>query len=224
MSAVLSSSTRKPIDTTFERAVADGAATLGSILPSLPPRRPSTPSMRGTLKPQMSASSTPTVSPRAASAAARFTVTDDLPTPPLPLATASTRVVDGTSVGAASSRALNRARCIAAVFCSLRHLAVLDLHRADAGEAAHLRLDVLADLHPQRAAGGGERHRRPSTVAVGADHDVVDHAEVDDRGVQLGVDDPGQHAPDVVGRRRGTRDGLVDRSARVVGVRCAHHV
>ena len=50
------------------------------------------------MKPQMSASSTPTVSPRAASAAARLAVTDDLPTPPLPLATASTRVVDGTSV------------------------------------------------------------------------------------------------------------------------------
>ena len=74
--------------------------------------------MRGTLKPQMSASSTPTVNPRLASAAARLTVTDDLPTPPLPLAMASTRVVDGTSVGAAFSRALNRARCIAAVFCS----------------------------------------------------------------------------------------------------------
>ena len=74
--------------------------------------------MRGTLKPQMSASSTPTVNPRAASAAARFTVTEDLPTPPLPLATASTRVVDGTSVGAACSRALKRARCIAADFCA----------------------------------------------------------------------------------------------------------
>ena len=66
----------------------------------------------------MSASSTPTVRPRAASATARFTVTDDLPTPPLPLAIASTRAVDGTSVGAAFSRALKRARCIAAVFCS----------------------------------------------------------------------------------------------------------
>ena len=40
----------------------------------------------------MSASSTPTFCPPAASAAARFTVTDDLPTPPLPLATAYTRV------------------------------------------------------------------------------------------------------------------------------------
>src|SRR5262249_15427712 len=42
----------------------------------------------------MSASSTPTLCPAAASAAARFTVTDDLPTPPLPLATANTRVRD----------------------------------------------------------------------------------------------------------------------------------
>ena len=75
--------------------------------------------MRGTLKPQMSASSTPTRNPRAASAAARLTVTDDLPTPPLPLATASTRVVAETSVGAASSRAWKRARSIATAFCSL---------------------------------------------------------------------------------------------------------
>ena len=40
----------------------------------------------------MSASATPTFAPDAARAAARFTVTDDLPTPPLPLATAKTRV------------------------------------------------------------------------------------------------------------------------------------
>ena len=76
------------------------------------------PSMRGTLKPQMSASSTPTRRPRAASAAARLTVTEDFPTPPLPLATARTRVVAETSVGAASSRAWKRARDIAAAFCS----------------------------------------------------------------------------------------------------------
>ena len=37
---------------------------------------------------------TPTLCPAAASAAARFTVTEDLPTPPLPLATASTLVSD----------------------------------------------------------------------------------------------------------------------------------
>ena len=40
----------------------------------------------------MSASRTPTVRPWAASAMARLTVTDDLPTPPLPLAIAKTLV------------------------------------------------------------------------------------------------------------------------------------
>src|SRR5215469_3408988 len=40
----------------------------------------------------MSASTTPTFCPEAASAAAMFTVTEDLPTPPFPLATAYTRV------------------------------------------------------------------------------------------------------------------------------------
>ncbi len=124
INAVPSSSTRNPIDTTLSSPASPAPSTFGTsivwgvILPSVPPRRPSTPSMRGTLKPQMSASRTPTVSPLDASAAARLTVTDDLPTPPLPLATAITRVVEGTSVGAAFSRAFQRARCIAAVFCS----------------------------------------------------------------------------------------------------------
>src|ERR1700745_1274842 len=49
---------------------------------------PSAPSILGTLKPQTSASSTPTLYPSAASEAARFTVTEDLPTPPLPEAIA----------------------------------------------------------------------------------------------------------------------------------------
>src|SRR4051812_2160365 len=125
MSAVDSSSTRKPIDTISSvPGAAPASAVLGTsrwwgtILPSSPPSRPSTPSMRGTLKPQMSASSTPTRSPRAASAAARFTVTELLPTPPLPLDTASTRVVTGIIVSGALSRALRRARCMAAERCS----------------------------------------------------------------------------------------------------------
>ena len=42
------------------------------------------PSMRGIEKPQTSASTTATLWPRWASATARFVVTDDLPTPPLP--------------------------------------------------------------------------------------------------------------------------------------------
>ena len=52
----------------------------------------------------MSASSTPTFWPEAASAAARLTVTDDLPTPPLPLAIANTWVSeDGWANGISRS-------------------------------------------------------------------------------------------------------------------------
>ncbi len=71
-------------------------------------------------------------------------MTDDLPTPPLPLATASTRVVDGISVGLACSRALKRARCIAADFCSWVISPYSTLTVVTPGQAAHLRLDVLA--------------------------------------------------------------------------------
>ena len=52
--------------------------------------------------------------PRRARATARFTVTDDLPTPPLPEAMASTRVVAGIAVSGASSRAFQRARAMTA--------------------------------------------------------------------------------------------------------------
>src|ERR671916_3065082 len=67
----------------------------------------------------MSASTTPTDRPFFASAAARFTVTDDLPTPPLPEATAYTRVSEPgwangmTGSGASVPRTVLRssARC-----------------------------------------------------------------------------------------------------------------
>ena len=105
MSAVSSSSTRKPIETTSQQPGADRLRRWGMIFLRRRLRRRRAdlrrPSMRGTEKPQMSASSTPTVKPVAASAAARLTVTDDLPTPPLPEAIMRTRVVAGPSVSGA---------------------------------------------------------------------------------------------------------------------------
>ena len=75
-------------------------------------------SMRGTEKPQMSASSTPTLRPVAAMAAARFTVTDDLPTPPLPEATSTTLVVGARAVSSGRWETLKRALPIAEDFSS----------------------------------------------------------------------------------------------------------
>src|SRR5579859_3817863 len=67
----------------------------------------------------MSASSTPTLCPAAASAAARFTVTDDLPTPPFPLATAYTRVSElGSANGMARSGRPPRSRPCSSRRCS----------------------------------------------------------------------------------------------------------
>src|SRR6266568_2922666 len=67
----------------------------------------------------MSASTTPTFWPEAASAAARFTVTDDLPTPPLPLATAYTRVSeDGWANGICGSACPPRSWVCSARRCS----------------------------------------------------------------------------------------------------------
>src|SRR5947209_7467441 len=115
MIASSSPSARKPIDTTFSCPEPTGLVTgiidHASVVPSAS-MRPSRPSMRGTEKPQMSASSNPTVRPRAARAAARFTVTDDLPTPPLPDATATTRALGGISVSVGRSRAFHLARDI----------------------------------------------------------------------------------------------------------------
>ena len=54
------------------------------------------PNRRGTEKPQMSASISPTRNPRFLMATARFTLTEDLPTPPFPELTAITRVVGDT--------------------------------------------------------------------------------------------------------------------------------
>ena len=201
MSAVPSSSTRKPIDTTLSVAAAASVArsdlddVAGGSCPR--PRRagPRRRACAGTLKPQMSASRTPTVRPRAASAAARFTVTDDLPTPPLPLATASTRVVADTSVGAASSRAFQRARCHGRRLLLLGHLAVVDVdrRRRRGGRGPSTRPPgliwwrsgqpavVSATLHRdvRRRARRGRRRPCPSSTMLS---------------VQLGVDDAREHA------------------------------
>ena len=172
-----------------------------------PARRPRTPSMRGIENPQMSASSTPTVSPRAASAAARFAVTDDLPTPPLPLPTAM-HACRGRHLGGGCAQlrfaasALHERRAF-----FLRHLAVVDGDLRDAREARDLGLHVGRDLAPERAGRGRERHLH-ADVTVRRDVDVLDHPEVDDADVELRIEDAREHAAHVV--RGGGRRQRVD--------------
>ena len=90
----------------------------GTIFLSRASTEPCIPRSRGTENPQMSASRIPMVSPRRARATARLTVTELLPTPPLPEAMAMTRAVSGMSVAGAGSRASRRARAMTDLRCS----------------------------------------------------------------------------------------------------------
>ena len=84
----LSSSAKKPIEMQRTPLASGGTSiwsmTIGGCC---------TPSIRGIEKPHTSASTTATPLPRWARATARLVVTDDLPTPPLPDAMSSTRVL-----------------------------------------------------------------------------------------------------------------------------------
>jgi hypothetical protein len=132
-------------------------------------------------------------------------VTDDLPTPPLPDATATTRwwrdhgvgrVGLGVEPGSAHGGRLLLGGELGPVEAHLRR------RRAsiDPGPG------VALDLASQRAAGGGEGDG-DAHLAVGADPHALGHAEVDDVAAELGVDHPAQDLHDVVlGRERG---GLV---------------
>ena len=144
----------------------------------------------------MSASSSPTTRPRRARATARFTLTDDLPTPPLPEATASTLVVGGMSVATARSWALSRALAMSADRSRRVHHPGADLDPLDAGEDPDLAFDVGSELIAERAGGDGEGDLHAHDAAVHAD--VAHHAELDDVGAELGVDDAGERGPDAL--------------------------
>ena len=112
------------------------------------------PSIRGTEKPAMSASSRPTTKPRAARPAARLTVTDDLPTPPLPDEMARTRVRPGISVAGGFSWARRRARAMRSFFCPADISLVRTWTLGHPGQAADPGGDVAS------AAGSGAGSRR----------------------------------------------------------------
>ena len=76
---------------------------------------------------------------------------------------------------------------------------------ADTGNAADPHLDVLGELGPQRAAGGGEGDAHLD-LAVVLDVDPAHHAEVDDVVAQLGIDHAEERAA----------DGFLTRSVRSV--------
>ena len=137
----------------------------------------------------MSASSTPTLRPRAASAAARFTVTDDLPTPPLPEATITTRVVGPTAVSSSRSETFQRALAIAPAFSSW----VISVHSMrtslDAREPTPTRVRMSFWICARRGQPLVVRAIVTTTSPSAPTHRSTHHAELDDVAAELGVDD-----------------------------------
>ena len=168
--------------------------------------------MRGTEKPQMSASSTPTVKPSPAMAAARLTVTELLPTPPLPDAMARTACGGGD---------LGVGRGLAGVPASLehdlgalfaRHLAPVDLHVAHTGVAA-TRVSTSFLIWPRSGQPPMVSLTVSCTIAVGrSTRTDGHHAEVDDVAAELGVDDAAEQSGDLLDGGRWRLVGTTDDS------------
>ena len=147
---------------------------------------PMAPSIRGTLKPHTSASSTPTERPAFARAAARFTVTLDLPTPPLPDAIAMIEVCGGNEM------AFSGAGRLTASELRDHRLPLLGAHRRE------LHVDALHALERCH----GRRHVAGDPILQGTALDGQEDVHPDDTAVDL---DRSQH-PDLVdrdGRSRG---------------------
>ena len=209
----LSSSARKPMDST-RSTPSPIRRSSGTIFLSRASTSPCMPSRRGTEKPQMSASSTPTVRPRRARATARLTVTELLPTPPLPEAMAMTRAVSGMSVTGAGSRASRRARAMTA-------LRLLGVHDPGGHVDPLARRGARRRGSPRRCwiwARRGQpamvRATSTSTTPAVAQPDPGDHAQLDDVGAQLGVDHaragrPGRRPRSVARRPTGPSGGRV---------------
>src|SRR5262245_34159341 len=140
----------------------------------------------------MSASSTPTASPLAARPSAKLAATVDLPTPPLPEATATIAPTPGT--------APRRPICVAGPPCGggRRRAARAGAglggqhrgHRDDPGQRLDRRLGRLAQRFEARPALGLDLDREPD-IAVAHD-DPGHHAQRDDVAAPLGVAHPPQ--------------------------------
>ena len=170
-----------------------------------------TPSIRGIEKPYTSASITATLWPCWASATARLAVTEDLPTPPLPEEISSGRVREpGSLKGMARPSAWPWAGWEPAVDAGVAVEALAQLGALVVGHHGEVEGDVVdagqARTAPVTRLVISARSGHPATVRATrtatrppCDVDRADHAEVDDRAVQLGVLDRAQRFDDLVG-------------------------
>ena len=128
-------------------------------------------------------------------------MTEDLPTPPLPEATARTRASGGTAVGGASSRAFQRARAMTAAFSAASIWPTVTSTPLTPGRAASRPRTSRLDLGPQRAAGHGQGHLDAHRAVRAVTLTDAHHPEVDDVVAQLGVD----HRPEGLAQHLGVQ-------------------
>ena len=119
-----------------------------------------------------------------------------MPTPPFPLATASTRVPESTEIPGVRSLTPPRSREVNAAFSSGRHHVEAELDLVDAVEGHERLLDLLLEARAKRASGHGEGDHHRDAPAV--DHHVAHHVELDHRAAELGVVDALERAPEPV--------------------------
>ena len=141
-------------------------------------------------------------SPRAANAAARFAVSVDLPTPPLPEAIASTRVVGRSEIVFSGPPATQPGR-EGRLLVGAHHVEV-EPHRGDALDGADEPLHLILERGAHRAAGDGERDRDLDPPSSST-HDVSHHVELGHGLVELGIDHRLERPQDrvAVGKHRG---------------------
>jgi len=126
-----------------------------------------------------------------------LTVTVDLPTPPFPEATASTRVVAGSWTPRTSAPPRS---CVVSCGAFVRgHDAELERHGADAGQRGDVLLHLVFEARPERAADDRKGDRDGDGIAV--DPHIPNHAQLGHGLAQLRVDHPAERLQDLLVRR-----------------------
>ena len=117
-------------------------------------------------------------------------MTEDLPTPPLPDATAYTRVSEPARANGISRSAMPPRSCwlAARARCSSLITPRVTVTPVTPGDRGQRRGGVLGEGVLQRAARDGEQDGHGDVAGV-VDRDALDHAELGDGLADLGVDD-----------------------------------
>ena len=136
--------------------------------------------------------------PSRSNAAARFTESVDLPTPPLPLAIASTRVEAPTEIPFERPSTLPRSFCVEGRALLRAHHVELERDGLDSGQRQEVLAHLVLEARAKRAAGDGQGDRDGDVAAL--DANLAHHVELGDGPLQLGVDDLAERLGDLLAR------------------------